>query len=154
MSHFVSSSIGPENSGIVNGAHAQAFANRIDKTHLAGFRIAPGTVWQAKGMYVISPHTNQIDCCEDHIVQNIIQHAQGVIAPYRDPGVGTPDPSFVLQLSDEVYSGSTLYGVQKFFDGPFQFDVFYESASAKQKLTCTCRPQDLTLSINLGMIYI
>ncbi|KAK7693188.1 hypothetical protein QCA50_002754 [Cerrena zonata] len=112
---------GPDNSGVLNGAHAQAFADRSGKTHVAGFRIPPGTIWQAK----------------DHILQNIIQHAQGVIAPYRDPSVGQPDPSFVLQLSDEVYSGSSLYAIQKFFDGPFQFDVFFESASAKQKLTST-----------------
>lgn len=53
---------------------------------------------------------------------------------YRD---GTPpDPSFVLQLADEVYMGSNLYAIQKSFEGEFQFDVFFESASSKQKLSC------------------
>ncbi|CAL1704069.1 unnamed protein product [Somion occarium] len=111
----------PDNTGVTNGPHAKAFADRIDKTHIASFRIAPGTVWQAK----------------DHILQNILKRAQDVIAPYRDPAIGAPDPSFVLQLSDEVYTGSTLYAIQKFFDGPFQFDIFFESASAKQKLSAS-----------------
>lgn len=65
-----------------------------------------------------------------------MKRAQEVIAPYRDPAAGIPDPSFVLQLPDEIYSGSNLYAVQKSFDGEFQFDVFYESASSKQTLSC------------------
>ncbi|KAI0078991.1 glycoside hydrolase [Panus rudis PR-1116 ss-1] len=112
---------GPDNTGITSGPHAHAFADRIDKTHVAGFRIPPGNIWQAK----------------EHILQNIIKHANEIIAPYRDPSVGAPDPAFVLQLSDEIYSGSTLYAVQKFFEGPFQFEVFFESASSKQKLTAS-----------------
>lgn len=46
-----------------------------------------------------------------------------------------PDPSFVLQLPDEIYTGSNLFAVQKSFEGEFQFDIFFESASAKQKLS-------------------
>jgi mannosyl-oligosaccharide glucosidase len=45
-----------------------------------------------------------------------------------------PDPAFVMSLSNEVYSGSNLYAIQKMFDGEFSFDIYYESASAKQKL--------------------
>lgn len=58
--------------------------------------------------------------------------------PYEDPTLIPPDPAFVLQLPDEVLTGSNLYAVQKMFDGPFSFDIFFESASAKQKLTCQC----------------
>jgi mannosyl-oligosaccharide glucosidase len=71
-------------------------------------------------------------------MQNLITKAKEALQPYQDPSGGYPDPSYILQLSDEIYSGSNLFAVQKTFDGPFQFDVFYESASAKEKLDCTC----------------
>ena len=69
-------------------------------------------------------------------MSSVQQHAQKVIVNYQDPQRGPPDPSFVLQLPDEALSGSNLYAVQKAFDGSFQFDVFFESASAKRKLSC------------------
>jgi mannosyl-oligosaccharide glucosidase len=49
-----------------------------------------------------------------------------------------PDPSFTLQLSDETLSANNLLAFQKFFDGKFQFDVFYESKSAQKKLNGMC----------------
>jgi len=67
---------------------------------------------------------------------DIFQRASTILAPFREsPATGVPDPAFVLQVADEVYFGSNLYAVQKTFEGPFQFDVFFESASAKQKLS-------------------
>lgn len=60
-----------------------------------------------------------------------------MIEPYREPEVGLPHPSWILQLPDDIYTGSNLFAYQKSFDGPFQFDVFYESTSAKQELNCT-----------------
>lgn len=67
-------------------------------------------------------------------MQSMIKRAQEILTPYKD--IGFPDPSFVLQLPDEVYTGSNLYAIQKSFEGEFQFDVFFESASSKQKLSC------------------
>ena len=75
----------------------------------------------------------------DIITQAILKHAQVAVAPYMDPSVGPPDPAFTLHLPDEVYTGSNLYAVQKLFDGEFQFDVFFESGSNKQKLSCELR---------------
>jgi len=69
------------------------------------------------------------------IMMSILDHARNVLAPYQDSPLGAPDPSFVLQLSDNVYTSSNLYAVQKFFDGPFQFDIYFDSESVKQKLT-------------------
>ena len=69
----------------------------------------------------------------DVIMKSIMDHAQAAVASYSD---SPPDPSFVLQLPDDVYSSSNLYAVQKFFDGPFQFDIYFDSGSVKQKLTC------------------
>ena len=72
----------------------------------------------------------------DFILKALIDRARDVIVPYQDTAKGLPDPSFVLQLPDEVYTGSNLYAIQKSFDGNFQFDVFFESGSSKQKLSC------------------
>ena len=70
-------------------------------------------------------------------MQALLKHAREVLTPFQDSSRGTPDPSFTLQLPDEVYTSSNLYAVQKLFDGEFQFDIFFESASAKQKLSGT-----------------
>ena len=64
----------------------------------------------------------------------MIRHAQDIIKSYTDAQKGYPDPAFIFQLPDEVYTGSNLFAVQKHFDGAFQFDVFFESG--KQKLSC------------------
>ena len=69
-------------------------------------------------------------------MQNILSHAQTAAQSFKDSPAGLPDPSFVLQLSDELYSSSNLFAVQKTLAAPFQFDVFFESDSAKQKLSC------------------
>lgn len=76
------------------------------------------------------------DYATEFIMQSILSHGKEAIAPYQNPSMTVPDASFVLQLPDEVFTGSTVYAVQKIFDGPFQFDVFFESASAHEKLSC------------------
>lgn len=111
---------GPYNAAVETGAHSHIFAERIGKTHFLGLRLPPGNVWQAK----------------ESILQNIIKQAQETLQEYKDPAVGVPDPSFVLQLTDDVYTGSNLYAVQKNFQGEFSFDIFFESGSSKQKLSC------------------
>ncbi|KAI5124041.1 hypothetical protein M0805_003870 [Coniferiporia weirii] len=110
---------GPDNNAVTDGPHAHAFSERIGKTHFMGMRTPPGDVWRAR----------------DLLMNSVLKHAQDVITPYQDPAKGAPDPSFVLQLPDEIYTSSNLFAVQKSFDGEFQFDVFYESASAKHKLS-------------------
>jgi hypothetical protein len=86
----------------------------------------------------------------DVILQDVIGHARPILQPYQDGASGPPDPSFVLQLSNEILSGSNLYAVQKTFDGTFQFDVFYESASAGHKLDGGPEPVNLNpMTINV-----
>ncbi|KDN51723.1 hypothetical protein RSAG8_00271, partial [Rhizoctonia solani AG-8 WAC10335] len=75
-------------------------------------------IWQAK----------------DILLKNIIDHATAAIKPFNEDKQNPPDPAFVLELEDEVRSGSNLYAVQKTFDGPFSFDVYYQSGSAGTKL--------------------
>ena len=71
-------------------------------------------------------------------MQPIMKYATEAIEPYKDGSRGYPDPSFIFQLPDEINFGSNLYAVQKHYDGPFQFDVFFESA--KKKLSCKSPP--------------
>ena len=111
---------GPHNTWVETGPHSSAFTERIGKTHYIGLRVPPGNIWQAK----------------EPILQNIVRQAQDTLQHYKDPKTGVPHPSFALQLTDEVYTGSNLYAVQKLFDGEFSFDVFFESGSLKQKLSC------------------
>lgn len=70
-------------------------------------------------------------------MRDIVQHGTAALEPFKGSTAGHPDPSWVLQLSDETLTNSNLYAVQKMFDGKFQFDVFFESASANQKLSCS-----------------
>ncbi|KIM49430.1 glycoside hydrolase family 63 protein [Hebeloma cylindrosporum] len=118
---------GPENRAVVGGPHADAFKDRIGKTHFVGRPVKNGDIWQAS----------------QHIQKAIMDRARELIGPYQDPAVGAPDPSFLLQLPDDVYIGSNLFGVQKLFDGPFQFDVFFDSGSVKQQLTSATLDQGI-----------
>ncbi|KAJ7715951.1 glycoside hydrolase [Mycena maculata] len=118
---------GPDNKHVTEGKHAQKFEDRIGKTHFLGQPVSQGGIWQAKEL----------------LLQNIIKRAQEILVPYKDVAAGPPDPSFVLQLPDEVYTSSNLYAVQKSFDGEFQFDVFFESASSKQKLSSAILDQGI-----------
>ncbi|KAF8448061.1 glycoside hydrolase family 63 protein [Boletus edulis BED1] len=108
---------GDQNRGLTSGLHSEAFAHRLGKSHLVGLRANPGQVWTAK----------------DFIMQSILKHA-GPIAEQYPQADRVPDASFILQLPDETVSASNLFAVQKFFDGEFQFDVFFDSASSHKKL--------------------
>ncbi|KAH7915973.1 glycoside hydrolase [Hygrophoropsis aurantiaca] len=107
----------PRNEAVMEGPHAEDFTERLGKSHFTGLRLNPGDIWTAK----------------EWIMQNIIKRAGPIAETYRSLEIA-PDPSFILQLSDEVYTGSNLYAVQKFFEGEFQFDIFFESESTTQKL--------------------
>lgn len=44
-----------------------------------------------------------------------------------------PEPAFILTLSNEVYTGASLFGFQAAYEGAFSFDVYYDAADVKQK---------------------
>lgn len=122
---------------VTEGPHAQVFEARIGKTHFLGQTVASGNIWQAKGRFVVqNPGVGILTGPVDIIMRALITNAQELVGPYKDPANGVPDPSFVLQLPNEVYTSSNLYAIQKSFDGAFQYDVFFDSASNKQKLSC------------------
>ncbi|KAH7889795.1 glycoside hydrolase [Phlebopus sp. FC_14] len=108
---------GPNNHAVTTGPHSDIFAERLGKTHFVGLRVQPDHIWTAK----------------EFILQSIMTRASPIAEKYREVE-RAPDPSFVLQLPDESDTASTLYAVQKFFDGEFQFDIFFESGSASQAL--------------------
>ena len=69
-------------------------------------------------------------------MEDIFGRADKILEPFKsqEHRGSIPSPAFTLQVSHSIQPGSTLYAVQKTFSGPFQFDVFYESASANHKL--------------------
>ncbi|KAJ7489943.1 glycoside hydrolase [Mycena galericulata] len=133
---------GPGNNHVIAGSHADRFEERIGKTHFLGQPVPQGTIWQAKGA-LNAILLDGILTTVELLLQNIIKRAQEILLPYKDATAGPPDPSFVLQLTDEIYTGSNLYAVQKSFNGDFQFDVFFESASSKQKLSSSTLDQGI-----------
>lgn len=72
----------------------------------------------------------------EFIMKEIAENAGNAMQNVK--GSDAPDPSFTLQLSDETLSANNLLAFQKFFDGKFQFDVFYETRSAQKKLSGMC----------------
>jgi hypothetical protein len=69
------------------------------------------------------------------ILKSLIERANDVLQPYKDSTTGFPDPSFTLQLPNDVSTSSNLFAVQKMFQAEFQFDVFFESANPVQPLS-------------------
>ncbi|CAA7265444.1 unnamed protein product [Cyclocybe aegerita] len=116
-----------DNRAVLGGPHVETFRKRLGRAHFIGRSINPGDVWKAKA----------------HIMGALMERGRQVIAPYQDPNVGAPDPSFVLQLPDDVHTNSNLFAVQKFFDGAFQFDVLFDSGSSKQMLSSSILDQGI-----------
>lgn len=72
-------------------------------------------------------------------MDQIFARASEILEPFRSQEFrgNVRKPAFTLQVSNIVQPGSNLFAVQKTFSGAFQFDVFYESASANHKLDGT-----------------
>ncbi|KZV80745.1 glycoside hydrolase [Exidia glandulosa HHB12029] len=100
-----------DNKPIDNGRFKEDYTQYIGKTQFLGLPMGQRSLWQAK----------------DAIIHNIYETAQKALAPYKDATTGPPDPAFVLRVTNDVHTDSTLYVLQKFYEGPFQFDVFYEN---------------------------
>ncbi|KIJ27409.1 glycoside hydrolase family 63 protein [Sphaerobolus stellatus SS14] len=117
----------PDNKAVLSGAFEDDFHDTIGRTPYLGINLEDDTVWKAK----------------DVVMSKLITLAQSNIESYRKAENGYPDPSFVLRLPNEVYSGSNLFAIQKTFDGKFQFDIFFESDSVKQKLDSSLLDQGI-----------
>jgi mannosyl-oligosaccharide glucosidase len=143
--------VAADNKQVADGPFAAAFRKTIGGTYYLGRKIPSGVVWQAKGSVCdafLKPPMNNFT---DLIMKSLAEHARELIAPYKDPNAGAPDPSYTLQLPNDVVPGSNLYAIQKIFDGPFQFDVYYDSASSNQKLDgILCLTWSLVYLLNLA----
>jgi mannosyl-oligosaccharide glucosidase len=92
------------------------------------------------GKRQVNPHPIPIKLANyetEFILKEIAENAGNAVQNAKGPN-SHPDPSNTLKLSDETLSGNNLLAFQKFFDGKFQFDVFYESQSAQKKLSGMC----------------
>ncbi|TFK26380.1 glucosidase I [Coprinopsis marcescibilis] len=115
---------GPDNNYITFGPHYEDFKNRVDKTHYYGRPAAFGTIWKAK----------------DYIIAAIAERFRAIANPYAG---NLPDAGYMLTLPNDVADNSNFHAVQKIFDGSFQFDVYFESASANRKLTSSTLDQGI-----------
>ncbi|KAG2020673.1 glucosidase I [Coprinopsis cinerea AmutBmut pab1-1] len=107
---------GPDNKYIKDGAHYEDFKRSVEKTQFLGRAVERGNIWKAK----------------DIIIAAMAEKFREVMPAYQPD---FPNPGYVLTLPNDVYTNSNFFAVQKTFDGPFQFDVLFESGSAKQKLS-------------------
>ncbi|KAF8510232.1 glycoside hydrolase [Hysterangium stoloniferum] len=107
-----------DNVKVIHGLHEDDFPDSLDRTPFIGLQVETGQVWRVK----------------DLLLPKILEVAQTSIDTYRKRELPFPDPSFVLRLPNDVYSGSNLFAIQKTFDGQFEFDIFFESGSNRQKL--------------------
>lgn len=142
--------LGPNNRHVEDGAFANDFRMKIGKTHVIGRSMKEGDMWQAHRKLIICwlvcTLTPRLSFAEV-ILKTILEHGRDVVTPYTNQQNGLPDPSYVLSLPNEVLAGSNVFGVQKHFDGPFQFDVIFDSASNTQKITRTI------ITINIWVLY-
>lgn len=75
----------------------------------------------------------------EYIMEDVFARAGKILEPFKsqENQGNVPSPAFSLQVSNVIQPESNLYAIQKTFNGPFQFDIFYESASANHKLDGT-----------------
>lgn len=75
-------------------------------------------------------------------MDQIFTRTNEILEPFRSQEYKAkiPSPAFTLQISNSIQPESNLFAVQKTFSGVFQFDIFYESASANHKLDGTISP--------------
>ncbi|KAF9653126.1 glycoside hydrolase family 63 protein [Thelephora ganbajun] len=108
---------GPKN---IYVGEASLINDAVGRTGFAGYQVEQGNIWQAK----------------KYIMDDIFARASKILEPFhsQEHKDKVPNPAFSLQVSNSIQPGSNLYVVQKTFSGPFQFDVFYESASANHQL--------------------
>ena len=126
---------------------ASRIGDAVGRTNFAGYRVEQGNIWQAKSRFRVEyPVHSMLSSTPEYIMDQIFARTNEILEPFRSPEHRgkVPSPSLTLQVSNSIQPGSNLFAVQKTFSGPFQFDVFYESASANHKLdgkyACPCVP--------------
>ncbi|KAF8311557.1 glycoside hydrolase family 63 protein [Clavulina sp. PMI_390] len=103
---------------ITEGAFSEDFEDRLGKTSFIGLPVEAGKIWTAKEL----------------LVNDVLRNAQRDIQKYQAEQTNPPEPAFILTLSNEVYTGASLFAIQKSFEGEFSFDIYYDSLDSKQRL--------------------
>ena len=71
------------------------------------------------------------------VVTTILERANEILLrAHNNVEKALPHPSLGLRLPNHVEASSNLFVIQKFFEGSFQFDVFFESSNSRQRLDC------------------
>ena len=104
--------------------HKSFLMKPLDLSIVASLQVKDDTLWQAKS----------------HIFAQMKEEIDKLLKQYGEDNA--PPPWSIFTLPNNVGPGN-LHVVQKVFEGPFEFDVIYSSASAETKVTS----DDLSIAI-------
>ncbi|KAM0796819.1 glycoside hydrolase [Usnea florida] len=88
----------------------------LDRSVVASLQVPEGSIWQAKSL-IFSQMKEGIDA---------------MIAQYGQENA--PPPWATFTMTNDIKEGN-MHVVQKVFEGPFEFDIIYSSASANREVT-------------------
>ncbi|KAF2810728.1 glucosidase I [Mytilinidion resinicola] len=88
----------------------------LDRTFVHSFQLPEDALWQTKPI----------------LFAHLKTQIEAMLAKYGEDN--PPPPAQVYTISNEVARGN-LHMVQKVFEGPFEFDILYSSASAPEPIT-------------------
>lgn len=114
---------GPDNASPAR-SHESWDQKPLDRTLAASTQVAGGAIWQAKNI-LFSLMKPEVDALVDQYKQEDM-----------------PPPWQVFTIPNDIKDGN-LHLVQKVFQGPFEFDILYNSASASKPVSS----EDLSTSI-------
>ena len=106
--------------------HADDFGSLIDRHSFLALNVPMGNAWRAK----------------DAIMGEAVRGAQAKMGKYGQDSA--PDPAVLFALNNAWDKDANFYAFQKVYEGPFRFDVFYDSlddgdVTAGSRLDCTSR---------------
>ncbi|GAA6060932.1 hypothetical protein JCM10212_003840 [Sporobolomyces blumeae] len=104
------------NQKVTPGPNADAFPDRLERTHYFGAPVAPGQAWQAKNVFLNAIVTRSRELLPSYGQDNLL------------------DPGILLTLPNEARYGANLFGFQKVYEGTWAVDIFFDSKSAPAKL--------------------
>ena len=106
--------------------HADDFGSLINRHSYLALNVPMGNAWRAK----------------DAIMGEAVKGAQAKMGKYGQESA--PDPAVLFALKNAWDKDANFYAFQKVYEGPFQFDVFYDAleggdVAAGSRLDCASR---------------
>lgn len=68
-------------------------------------------------------------------MSDVLTNVQTMVEKYGRESV--PDPAITFSLSNDVRYGANFYAFQKNFEGPFEFDIFFDAGDMPGHLDST-----------------